>query len=94
MCTPRWWARCFSEANDASKGMFTAGVRVVLVAGTIEVNDPIWCDFIEYVKNMLFAEYSHYLNFLERNGRVDELTALGTWLSISCLLLSKERRQS
>ena len=50
MCTPRWWARCFSEANDASKGMFTAGVRVVLVAGTIEVNDPIWCDFIEYVK--------------------------------------------
>ena len=30
--------------------MFTAGIRVVLVAGTIEVNDPIWCDFIEYVK--------------------------------------------
>ena len=50
MCAPRWWDRCFSEVNGAFKGMFTAGVRVVLVAGTIEVNDPILCDFIEYVK--------------------------------------------
>ena len=50
MCVPRWWDRCFSEVNGASKGMFTAGVRVVLVAGTIEVNDPIWCDLIESVK--------------------------------------------
>ena len=50
MCAQRWWGTCFSKVNGASKEMFTAGVRVVLVAGTIEANDPIWCDLIEYVK--------------------------------------------
>ena len=53
MCAPIWWDRCFSEVNGASKGMFTASIQVVFVAGTIEVNDPIWCDLIESVKNVI-----------------------------------------